>query len=192
MKKINQITGKTIPLIMDDVDTDMIIPAQYLTSVTREGYGEFLFKRLRENQRDFIWNQPQFKESNILIARENFGCGSSREHAVWALQQSGIEAIIAVSFADIFFSNSAKNGLLLISLPKPSIEKLQGFATSGSYVLNIHLEKQIISSRTPEIEENFSFDSFRKYCFLNGLDDLDYLLSHQDMIDQFKEREGAL
>src|SRR5271170_2456530 len=116
MKKIMQISSKTIPLAMNDVDTDLIIPAQYLTSVSRAGYGKNLFIRLRQSDPDFIFNNPVFTGANILISGENFGCGSSREHAVWALQEAGIQVVIAVSFGDIFFANSGKNGLLLIQL----------------------------------------------------------------------------
>jgi 3-isopropylmalate/(R)-2-methylmalate dehydratase small subunit len=183
MQKVTSISGKAIPLTMNDVDTDLIIPAQYLTAVTKKGYGENLFRRLREADPHFVFNQKKFSDANILIAQNNFGCGSSREHAVWALQEAGIQAIIAVSFADIFFSNSAKNGLLLITLPEPTINQMLQLAINSDYSLSIDIVNQKITSK----EECFDFtlDPFRQYCLLNGLDDLDYLLSHQEKIETY-------
>ena len=118
MDKFTTLTARCVPLEINDVDTDLIIPAQYLTSISRDGYGENVFRRLRDENPDFPLNQDKFKDVQILLAAKNFGCGSSREHAVWALQGYGFRVVIAESFADIFFSNSAKNGLLLISLPR--------------------------------------------------------------------------
>ena len=184
MKKIIEISGKTIPLAMNDVDTDLIIPAQHLTAVSRDGYGPYLFQRLRTNP-DFIFNKAEFKNSNILITQKDFGCGSSREHAVWALQQAGIEAIIAISFSDIFFSNSAKNGLVLITLPESAIKNMLEQANSGNYNLLINLESEKIISNKNE-EFNFKINPFHKYCFINGLDELDYLLSNKSKINKFK------
>lgn len=184
MKKITQITGKAIPLTMNDVDTDLIIPAQYLTAVTREGYGENLFRRLRQKDPNFVFNQEKFTGANILITQGNFGCGSSREHAVWALQEAGIQAIVAISFADIFFSNSAKNGLLLIKLPESIINTMLNYANEGNYLLTIDIEKQQITSSKDE-SFDFDIDQFRKYCLVNGLDDMDYLLAHQKNIDNY-------
>ncbi|MGB6976439.1 MAG: 3-isopropylmalate dehydratase small subunit, partial [Gammaproteobacteria bacterium] len=178
MQKITQVTGKGIPLAMDDVDTDLIIPAQYLTAVTKEGYGENLFRRLREADSNFVFNQEKYIGANILLTKANFGCGSSREHAVWALQEAGIQAIVASSFADIFFSNSAKNGLILIKLPEITIDHMLKLADTGNYHLTIDIEKQQITSSSTEYFE-FEMDLFQKYCFLNGLDDLDYLLNQQ-------------
>lgn len=188
MNKVNFISGKAIPLPINDVDTDLIIPAQYLTSVSKQGYGEKLFSRLREKDANFVFNQERFAGANILITLANFGCGSSREHAVWALQQAGIEAVIAISFADIFFSNSSKNGLVLIKLPEHIITSLLTAANQGDYLLTIDIDSQRITSSSKEIH-NFDFDPFRKHCLLNGLDDLDYLLSHKDKIKTFKQKD---
>ncbi len=187
MKKITQITGLTIPLAMDDVDTDLIIPAQYLTSTSKQGYGEHLFARLRQNDPNFVFNQPKYTEAVILISRNNFGCGSSREHAVWALQEAGIQAVIAASFADIFASNSAKNGLLLITLAPDRIQSMLKFAEKFPYCLSIDLEKQTITSTQEEIV-HFVINPFLKDCFLQGMDELDYLLSYQRKIEQHKQK----
>ena len=186
MQKITDISGKTIPLAMNDVDTDLIIPAQYLTSVTQQGYGENLFRRLRDNDKNFVFNQPKFAGATVLIAQKNFGCGSSREHAVWALQQAGIQAIIAESFADIFFSNSAKNGLVLIAFPQDIIQKMINLSGEGDYYLTIDLVGQNVTTNDNEIF-HFNMDPFQKHCFMNGLDQLDYLLSHGKEIDGYKK-----
>ncbi len=184
MEQITTIQGKVIPLAMSDVDTDLIIPAQYLTSVSQNGFGEHLFARLKETHADFVFNLPQFKDAAILIVEHNFGCGSSREHAVWALQQAGIKAIIAVSYADIFFNNAAKNGLILIKQPEEVIKKLLSKAKNGDYSLIINLAETKISTQDNE-DYTFSMDPFHQYCFMNGLDELDYLLAHKDVINQF-------
>jgi len=186
MQKILNISGKVIPLAMNDVDTDLIIPAQYLTSVSKTGYGKYLFARLREANPNFVFNQNQFNDASILIAQHNFGCGSSREHAVWALQEN-IKAIIAISFADIFSSNSAKNGLVLIQLPENVIQQLIIAANGGTYFLDINIAKQKIFSNQHE-EFEFTLDPFRQYCWMNGLDDLDYLLEHKQYIDAYEQR----
>lgn len=190
MKKINTISGLAIPLDMKDVDTDLIIPAQYLTQVTKQGYGQALFRRLCDGNPDFVFNQEKFRSGNILIAGENFGCGSSREHAVWALMEWGIEAIIANSFSDIFFANSAKNGLLLIVQPEKIIKHLLAEAGKENYILNINVDEQTITTSRQE-KYSFEIDSFRKYSFTQGMDELDYLLSHMQEIEAFgrKQRE---
>jgi 3-isopropylmalate/(R)-2-methylmalate dehydratase small subunit len=186
MRKITQISGKTIPLNRDNVDTDLIIPAEYLTSTAKKGYGKHLFKRLRESDINFVFNQDKFSKNTILITQENFGCGSSREHAVWALQEAGIQAVIAVSFADIFFSNSCKNGLLLITQPKQTIDKMLDASQDGTYTLNIDIEHQKIHAND-EIYA-FEMEAFVKHCFVNGMDDLSYLLAHKEKISLFKKR----
>ncbi len=171
MRKIETLEGKTIPLGMNNIDTDLIIPARYLTSVSRQGYSRNLFQNLADKDENFVFKQAQYHDASILISGDNFGCGSSREHAVWALQEAGIEAIVAVSFADIFKNNVAKNGLLSIELPQAIIDKLLEKAPE---VLRIELSNQIIKSE----QETFSFkmESFVKYCFINGLDEMDYIL----------------
>lgn len=188
MKPITNITGKTIPLAKNDVDTDLIIPAQYLTSVSRKGYGENLFRRLRDSDPDFIFNQEKFSEAKILIAGDNFGCGSSREHAVWALREAGIDAVVAESFADIFKNNSAKNGLVLVELPADVIQQLLKAAESGDYELDINIDTQIIKEQQGQ-QWTFELDSFHRYCFMQGLEELDYLLQHKDDISAFRAQQ---
>ena len=181
MQKFVSIQSKVIPLKMNDVDTDQIIPAQFLTSVSKEGYGANLFSRLRKEDPEFPMNKPAYKGAEILVAGYNFGCGSSREHAVWAITDAGIKVVIAESFADIFFNNSAKNGLLLIQLPKEAVEKLQ--KCDGS--VTVDLESQTVNSSNGD-SFKFDYDPFRKYCLLGGLDDIDYILSYENEIDSFR------
>jgi 3-isopropylmalate/(R)-2-methylmalate dehydratase small subunit len=175
MKKFTQFKSNVIPLNMNDVDTDMIIPAQYLTQVSKSGYGEYLFENLKVNDPQFVFNNPKYKNAKILLSKDNFGCGSSREHAVWALQQAGIDVVIAESFSDIFFNNSAKNGLLLIMLSKKEINILMTQAELSLTDLIIDLENQIVSDKN-EKKYHFEYDAFRKECLIKGQDDLDYLL----------------
>jgi 3-isopropylmalate/(R)-2-methylmalate dehydratase small subunit len=185
MQKFQTVTSKVTPLPMKDVDTDLIIPAQFLTSISREGYGSNLFKHLREKDANFPLNQEKYKGSEILLADANFGCGSSREHAVWALAGAGFKVVIAKSFADIFFGNSAKNGLLLVALTESQVDKLLERAKSETYSLTVDLQSQKV--KTPWNEEySFDYDPFRKHCLLNGLDDIDYIRSFEDEIGQFR------
>lgn len=174
MQPFQFIKSLVIPLDMDNVDTDMIIPAQYLTKIDRNGYGENLFQRLREQDTQFVFNDPKYQSAKILLSKANFGCGSSREHAVWALKQAGIEVIIAESFSDIFANNAAKNGLLLITLSSETIEGLFHQMQTENLVIDVDLlnQKLILSNQ----EFNFDYDPFRKECLLKGQDDLDYLL----------------
>ncbi len=188
MESKASITGKCIPLEMSDVDTDLIIPAQYLTSVTRKGYGENLFKRLRENSPDFIFNNAKYKDAKILVTKNNFGCGSSREHAVWALKEYGIQVIIAHSFADIFAGNSLKNRLILIQLPESEIYKIIEKSKQSEYILKIDLHSTKIESKCGDIY-NFKMDDFQKSCFINGFDEIDYLLSFKEIIIKFKHEQ---
>lgn len=188
MKPTTHIKGKTIPLAMNDVDTDLIIPAEFLTSISKAGYGEHLFKRLRQANPDFPFNKKEFSGANICITQANFGCGSSREHAVWALQEAGIQVIIAESFADIFAGNSAKNGLLLITQPKEVITQLLQSANSGTAQLEIDIAQQTITTPNQEVF-HFTMDPFRQHCFIHGLDDLDYLLSQQPQIAAYQQKQ---
>ncbi|MBS2000046.1 MAG: 3-isopropylmalate dehydratase small subunit [Cyanobacteria bacterium SZAS LIN-5] len=185
MDKFEKLTSKVVPLPMTDVDTDLIIPAQFLTSISREGYGQNLFRRLRDNDPNFPFNQEKFKGAAILVAGENFGCGSSREHAVWALAGAGIKVVIAPSFADIFFSNSAKNGLVLVTLPASQVERILVEAQAGEYSVTVDLESQTVTLPGGETFK-FEFDQFRKHCILNGLDDIDYILSFKEKISEFR------
>ncbi len=187
MKKFTSLTSPTIPLSLDNVDTDMIIPAQHLKSVSKEGYGENLFSALRSMYPDFILNQSAYKAGKILVSKENFGCGSSREHAVWAIQQYGIAAVICSSFSDIFFNNAAKNGLLLISQPAEVINEWLNLAENNpSLPMTIDLPNLTINYNGKSY--NFKYDGFRKHCLINGLDDLDYLLSHNKEISHYEEK----
>ena len=190
MDKVSIIKGKVVPLPRKDVDTDLIIPAQFLTSISRDGYGENLFRRLRDSESDFPLNLSKFSDANILVADSNFGCGSSREHAVWALKDHGFKVVIAKSFADIFRNNSAKNGLLLIELPEKVVDEFLNRSKDGSYSLTVDLSSQKVT--TPESNSyDFTYDAFRKHCLINGLDDLDYLLSHIDEVRSHKKESKS-
>jgi len=196
------LNGLVVPLDRSNVDTDAIIPKQYLKSVKRTGFGPNMFDDWRylepgepgmdHSQRtpnpDFVVNQARYAGAEILLARDNFGCGSSREHAVWALTDYGIRAVIAPSFADIFFNNSFKNGLLPIALDESIVDRLfQEVEQQEGYRLVIDLEAQTIT--TPSgLEIAFEVDGFRKYCLLNGLDDIGLTLKHSDEIHAYEER----
>lgn len=192
MKAFTTLTSQVIPLDRKDVDTDMIIPADYLKGTGKGGYGEHLFQRLRDNEADFPLNDEKYKNAQILMAQENFGCGSSREHAVWALLEYGIQVVIAPSFADIFHSNSGKNGLLLVPLPKEAIQELIQQAQEQQLKLTVDLQQQVVTEEEGK-EHAFFYDPFRKECLLKGNDDLDYLLENEPVIDEWqKEREKKL
>lgn len=195
-------TGLVAPMDRANVDTDMIIPKQFLKSIKRSGFGPNLFDEQRyldegqpgrdNSQRplnpDFPLNQARYKVASILLARENFGCGSSREHAPWALEDYGFRCVIAPSFADIFFNNCFKNGLLPIALDAAIVERLfqQMYAEEG-YSLTVDLQRQrVITSTGEEIE--FQVDEFRKHCLLNGLDDIGLTLEQADAIRQYESR----
>jgi len=202
MEKFQSREGLVAPLDRANVDTDAIIPKQFLKSIQRTGFGPNLFDEWRyldhgepgmDNSTrplnaEFVLNQPRYRGAQVLLARENFGCGSSREHAPWALLQYGFMAVIAPSFADIFFNNSLKNGLVLIRLDAKIVDKMfrEVEATPG-YRLAIDLEQQTVT--TPD-GENFKFDidPFRKHCILNGLDDIGLTLVHADKIKAFETR----
>ncbi|MDY6891404.1 MAG: 3-isopropylmalate dehydratase small subunit [Pseudomonadota bacterium] len=202
MRPFTQHTGIVAPLDRANVDTDMIIPKQFLKSIKRAGFGPNLFDELRyldEGQPDqdcstrplnpdFVLNQPRYQGTSILLARKNFGCGSSREHAPWALEDFGIRAIIAPSFADIFYNNCFKNGLLPIVLPEEQVDQLfrEVEATVG-YRLTIDLERQQVVTPSGQAFP-FEIDAFRKHCLLNGLDDIDLTLQHADEIRAYEAR----
>jgi 3-isopropylmalate/(R)-2-methylmalate dehydratase small subunit len=190
MEKFSKIKSKVVPLPMTDVDTDLIIPAQFLTSISREGFGQNLFRRLRDNDTSFPFNLDKFNDAKILVTGHNFGCGSSREHAVWALLGAGIRVVIAPSFADIFFSNSAKNGLVLVKLSEAQVDRLVVEAQASSLEITVDLEAQTVTLPSGE-EFSFDFDAFRKHCIINGLDDIDYILSHKSEIENFRKTETS-
>lgn len=202
MEKFIRKEGLVAPLDRANVDTDAIIPKQFLKSIKRTGFGPNLFDEWRYLDRgepdsdnsgrplnpDFVLNQPRYKGATVLLARENFGCGSSREHAPWALLQYGFQAVIAPSFADIFFNNSLKNGLVLIKLDANIVDRLfrEAEATEG-YRLAVDLEQQTVT--TPGGESfSFEIDPFRKHCILNGLDDIGLTLERADEIRAFEAK----
>jgi 3-isopropylmalate/(R)-2-methylmalate dehydratase small subunit len=188
MDKVTTITSKVVPIPMKDVDTDMIIPAQFLTSISREGYGQNLFRRFKDQDPNFPLTQKKYAGAQIIVVDSNFGCGSSREHAVWALTGAGIRAIIAKSFADIFYNNSAKNGLLLVVLPADQVDKIIHAAESSDYNITIDLESQKV--KLPDGSSlSFDYDPFRRHCMLNGLDDIDYILSNKAEIEKFRAEQ---
>jgi 3-isopropylmalate/(R)-2-methylmalate dehydratase small subunit len=193
MDKFTKLTGVAAPLPRANVDTDQIIPKQYLKTIKRTGLREGLFFELRtfpdgrENP-DFLLNKPAYRQAKILVAGANFGCGSSREHAPWALLDFGIRCIIAPSFADIFYNNCFKNGVLPITLPQEDVDRLMGDAEKGANaVLTVDLEKQEIERPDGGVI-GFEIDPFRKYCLLNGLDDIGLTLQNEKRIAQFEER----
>jgi len=203
MEKFIVHEGIVAPLDRPNVDTDAIIPKQFLKSIKRSGFGPNLFDEWRyldhgepgmDNSKrplnpDFVLNQPRYHGASILLTRKNFGCGSSREHAPWALQQYGFRAIIAPSFADIFFNNCFKNGLLPIVLSEAQVDQLfNEVKVFPGFRLVIDLEKQVVSTTNGNTHYPFEVDAFRKYCLLNGLDDIGLTLRHADKIRAFEER----
>lgn len=189
MQKFTTLNSIAAPLPLINIDTDMIIPKQFLKTIKRTGLGQNLFHEMRfdlqENEiADFILNQPAYKNSQILVARDNFGCGSSREHAPWALNDFGIKCVIAPSFADIFFNNCFKNGILPIVLPSDQVEELLEFTNSTDNSVTIDLENQEV--RAGNKIYKFDVDSFRKYCLIEGLDDIGLTLQKNDKITNFE------
>lgn len=205
MQKFNLHKGLVAPMDRENVDTDAIIPKQFLKSIRKTGFGQNLFDEWRyldagfpgqdplsrKPNPDFVLNQPRYQGASILLARKNFGCGSSREHAPWALDQYGFRAIIAPSYADIFFNNSFKNGLLPIVLTESQVSQLfnEALAFPG-YALTIDLERQVIIKPGGE-ELPFEVQAFRKYCLLNGFDDIGLTLRHADKIKNFEAQRLA-
>jgi 3-isopropylmalate/(R)-2-methylmalate dehydratase small subunit len=191
MDKFTILSGLVAPLDRANVDTDQIIPKQYLASIKRTGYADGLFGAWRKDPQ-FVLNQPRYKGSTILLARKNFGCGSSREHAPWALIDYGFRCVIAPSFADIFFTNCFKNGLLPIVLREDEVERLfHECAAFPGFRLVVDLEQQSVSTTNSEKSFRFEIDPFRKYCLLNGLDEIDLTLRHADEIRAFEAQRKA-
>jgi 3-isopropylmalate/(R)-2-methylmalate dehydratase small subunit len=203
MDKFTVQEGLVAPLDRANVDTDAIIPKQFLKSIRRTGFGPNLFDEWRyldhgepgmDNSKrplnpDFVLNQPRYQGASILLARKNFGCGSSREHAPWALQQFGFRAIVAPSFADIFFNNCYKSGLLPIVLNEQQVDHLFNEVKAfPGFKLVVDLEQQVIRTPDGKLAFEFAIDEFRKYCLLNGLDDIGLTLRHADEIRAFEER----
>jgi len=201
MQRFDLLKGIVAPLDRENVDTDAIIPKQFLKSIKKTGFGPHLFDAdryldtgfpgmdlsTRKPNPNFVLNQPRYQGASILLARKNFGCGSSREHAPWALDQYGFRAIIAPSYADIFFNNCFKNGLLPIVLPEAQVAKLfdQVYGFIG-FELTIDLERQLVINNLDNTALPFEVQAFRKYCLLNGLDDIGLTLRHKDKIKAFE------
>jgi 3-isopropylmalate/(R)-2-methylmalate dehydratase small subunit len=186
MEPISQIRGKAMPLNRVNVDTDQIIPAKYLKLVERTGFGRYLFDTWRKDE-SFVLNDPRYAGAKVLVGGANFGCGSSREHAPWALEDYGFKAIIAPSFADIFRNNCAKIGLLTVVLPKDEVDILMQRAEERpeSEVV-VDLEKQSVAVAGEDWQLHFDIDSFLKHCLLHGLDDISLTLAHEDAIAAFE------
>ncbi|MBB6523365.1 3-isopropylmalate dehydratase small subunit [Pseudoteredinibacter isoporae] len=205
MKAFTRLQGLVAPMDRANVDTDLIIPKQFLKSIKRSGFGPNLFDELRyqdegypgqDNSKrpvnpDFALNQARYQGAEVLLARKNFGCGSSREHAPWALDDFGIRCVIAPSFADIFFNNCFKNGLLPVVLPEEVVDSLfQQMYDNEGFSLTVDLEKQHIE--TPDgSTHSFEVDAFRRHCLLNGLDDIGLTLQHKDDIKSFEEQRRS-
>ncbi|MCF8158219.1 MAG: 3-isopropylmalate dehydratase small subunit [Burkholderiaceae bacterium] len=205
MQAFTQLNGLVVPLDRSNVDTDAIIPKQFLKSIKRSGFGPNAFDEWRyldhgepgmDNSKrkinpDFVLNQARYQGGSVLLARENFGCGSSREHAPWALEDYGFRAIIAPSFADIFFNNCFKNGMLPIVLSADDVDALfKETESAEGYKLNIDLSTQTISTPSGKTYK-FEVDAFRKHCLLNGLDDIGLTMQHQDAIKAFETKHRA-
>jgi len=202
MEKFQKFSGIVAAIDRPNIDTDAIIPKQYLKSIKRSGFGVNLFDDWRyldpgesgksNSERrvnpDFLLNKTQFKHAQILLARENFACGSSREHAVWALMDFGFKVVIAPSFADIFYNNSFKNGLLPVVLAANFIDQLfEDFERQEDYQLRVDLENQLVTNKVG-IQMPFEIDEFRKYCLLNGFDDIGLTMQHADQIKTFEQQ----
>jgi 3-isopropylmalate/(R)-2-methylmalate dehydratase small subunit len=191
MQKFTQLTGVAAPMPMINVDTDKIIPKQFLKTIKRTGLGTHLFDEMRydmsgKENPDFVLNKPAYRKAEVLVAGENFGCGSSREHAPWALLDFGIRCVIAPSFADIFFNNCFKNGILPIALPQAECDKLMSDAGKGQNArITVDLAKQEITRPNGEVIK-FDIDPFRKHCLINGLDDIGLTLEKGKSIDSFE------
>ena len=191
MDKFTTLTGIAAPMPLVNIDTDMIIPKQFLKTIKRSGLGKNLFDEMRYNTdgseiADFVLNQPAYRNAQIIVAGDNFGCGSSREHAPWALLDFGIRCVISTSFADIFFSNCFKNGILPIVLPQDQVDVLMEDARKGANArISIDLENQVVTA-SDGTEFRFDVDAFKKHCLLHGLDDIGLTLEKAASIDSFE------
>lgn len=197
MQPFSVLTSAAVPLPLPNIDTDQIIPKQFLKRIERTGYGEFLFYDWRYDldtpdhvaeRKDFVLNKPEYKGAEILLAEKNFGCGSSREHAAWAIFQYGFRAVIAPSFADIFFSNAGKNGIVLVRLAEEQVEQLlQRVTANPAHRIRIDLQAQTVTDELG-FQATFEIDAFRKDCLLNGLDDIGLTLRHGDALQAFEAK----
>ena len=196
MEKFEKLSGIAAPMPLVNIDTDMIIPKVFLKTIKRSGLGVNLFDEMRFDRQgneipDFVLNKPQYREAQILVAGDNFGCGSSREHAPWAIADFGIKCVISTSFADIFYNNCFKNGILPIVLPREQVDILMKDAEKGSNArMDVDLEAQTITSSDGETF-SFEVDSFKKHCLLNGLDDIGLTMEHKSSIDSYEAKLAA-
>ncbi|WP_112311444.1 3-isopropylmalate dehydratase small subunit [Pseudogemmobacter bohemicus] len=196
MDKFTTITGIAAPMPLVNIDTDMIIPKQFLKTIKRSGLGVNLFDEMRYTQDgkeipDFVLNQPAYRESQIIVAGDNFGCGSSREHAPWALLDFGIRSVISTSFADIFYNNCFKNGILPIILPQDAVDHLMDDAKKGANArITVDLENQTVTA-SDGTSFAFEVDAFKKHCLINGLDDIGLTMEKVSAIDSFEKQNAA-
>ncbi|MGC8201503.1 3-isopropylmalate dehydratase small subunit [Aliiroseovarius sp. PTFE2010] len=191
MEKFEKLTGVAAPMPLVNIDTDMIIPKVFLKTIKRSGLGVNLFDEMRYDRQgneipDFVLNKPQYRDAQIVVAGDNFGCGSSREHAPWALADFGIKSIISTSFADIFYNNCFKNGILPIVLPQEAVDVLMKDAEKGSNArMTVDLENQVVTTSDGE-EFPFEVDAFKKHCLMEGLDDIGLTMEKVSAIDTFE------
>ncbi|MDE3200939.1 MAG: 3-isopropylmalate dehydratase small subunit [Acidobacteriota bacterium] len=196
MEKFTTLTALAAPLDRTNVDTDQIIPKQFLKRIERTGYGDFLFFDWRQTPdgkpvADFVLNDPRYKDAKILIAGKNFGCGSSREHAAWALENYGFRCVIAPTFADIFFSNAQKNGIVLVRLSEEQVEQLlKNAQTIPGYKLTVSLEELTISDEHG-FKASFEVDPFRRFCLMEGLDDIGLTLRHVAALNAYEKQHDS-
>ncbi|MEZ5798517.1 MAG: 3-isopropylmalate dehydratase small subunit [Paracoccaceae bacterium] len=196
MDKFTTLTGIAAPMPLVNIDTDMIIPKQFLKTIQRSGLGKNLFDEMRYTQdgaeiADFVLNQPAYRKSEIIVAGDNFGCGSSREHAPWALLDFGIRCVISTSFADIFFNNCFKNGILPVVLPQEAVDHLMDDARKGANArISVDLENQTVTAADGTAYA-FEVDAFKKHCLLNGLDDIGLTMEKSASIDAFEAKNAA-
>jgi len=194
MDKFTKLTGVAAPMPLINVDTDMIIPKQFLKTIQRSGLGKSLFDEMRYDREgneveDFVLNRPAYREAKVLVAGDNFGCGSSREHAPWALLDFGIRCVVSTSFADIFFNNCFKNGLLPVALSEAEVDALfYDCASFPGFQLTVDLDQQSVRTTDGAKALHFDVDPFRKYCLLNGLDEIGLTLRQTDKIRAFEAR----
>ena len=197
MDKFTTLTGVAAPMPLVNIDTDMIIPKQFLKTIQRSGLGKNLFDEMRYTQDgkeipDFVLNQPAYRKAEIIVAGDNFGCGSSREHAPWALLDFGIRCVISTSFADIFFNNCFKNGILPVVLPQDAVDHLMDDARKGANArITVDLESQTVTASDGKTFK-FEVDAFKKHCLMNGLDDIGLTLEKASAIDSFEKKNAAL
>jgi 3-isopropylmalate/(R)-2-methylmalate dehydratase small subunit len=197
MDKFTTLTGVAAPMPLVNIDTDMIIPKQFLKTIQRSGLGKNLFDEMRYTQDgkeipDFVLNQPAYRKAEIIVAGDNFGCGSSREHAPWALLDFGIRCVISTSFADIFFNNCFKNGILPVVLPQDAVDHLMDDARKGENArITVDLEAQTVTA-SDGASFAFDVDPFKKHCLLNGLDDIGLTLEKASAIDAFEKQNATL